>query len=76
MRSHEGILIDAELDDMVEAAAALREQQVERFGLGARARIAVEDRAGLAHVVEALADERADDRVADQLARLPSPPWP
>ena len=39
------VLVDLELDHMVEAAAALGEQQVERFGLLAGAREAVEDRA-------------------------------
>jgi hypothetical protein len=39
------VLVDLQLDHMVELAAALGEQQVERLGLGAGAGIAVEDRA-------------------------------
>ena len=51
-------------------AAALGEQHLERFGLVPGARKAVEDRALLGRGVEPLADQRADDGVADQLAAL------
>ena len=64
------ILVDDQLDDMIEVAAALREQQVERLGLrlGARkpSKMAPLPSAG----VEPLADQRGDDRVADQLAGI------
>ena len=76
MRFDQRLLVDRELDHMVEVAAALGEQHVERFGLVLGARKAVEDGALLRRRVEPLADERADDRVADQLAARPSPPWP
>ena len=69
-------LVDHQLDHMVERAAALAEQDLERLGLVPGARIAVEDRALLGAAVEPLADQRRDDRVADQLAAHPSPPWP
>ena len=55
---------------MVELAPALAEQDFERFGLVAGAREAVEDRAMRGGGVEPLADQRRDDRVVDQLARL------
>ena len=56
---------------MIEVAAALGEQDFERFGLVLGARKTVEDRALLGRCVEPLADQRADDGVADQLAARP-----
>ena len=43
----QSVFVDLELDHMVEGAAALGEQQVERFGLVPGAREAVEDRAAV-----------------------------
>jgi len=56
---------------MIEAAPAFGEQPVERFGLRKRAREAIEDGALPRRGVEPLANQRADDRVADQLAFSP-----
>ena len=49
---------------------ALAEQDFERFGLVAGARKAVEDRAMPRGGVEPFADQRRDDGIGDELARL------
>src|SRR5947209_6160483 len=66
----EGLLVDGELDHMVHLAGALAKQDLKRLGLSPGPREAVEDRSAAGPGVQAFADQRADDRVADQLAAL------
>jgi len=55
---------------MIEPPPALGEEEIERFGLRPGSRETVEDRSLLGGGIQPLADEGADDRVADELAAL------
>jgi len=63
-------LVDDELDDVIDLAAAVGEPDFQRGGLVAGAREAVEDRARAARRVEPLADQRRDDGVTDEFTRF------
>ena len=67
---HEGVLVNGQLYDMVEFAPAFSEEDLERLSLVLGAGKPVEDRAAVRSSVEPLADESADDGVADQLPAL------
>jgi hypothetical protein len=62
------VLIDGKLNDIIEMPTAFREKDLERFRLMLGPWESVEDRAFVRRGVEPLADQGADDRVADQLA--------
>ncbi|PAV70292.1 hypothetical protein WR25_11086 [Diploscapter pachys] len=63
-------LVDLQLDDMIERHATRFEQRIERSSLRRGARIAVEDRAPADALVQPLADQRRDDIVRHQFARI------
>src|SRR5206468_159344 len=67
---HQRVIIDGKFYHVIEVAPALGQQDIERFGLGLSPRKAVEDRAFAVGGVEPLADQRRDDGVAHQLARV------
>src|SRR3546814_17454281 len=62
-------LLDLQLDHMVEFAAPVAEDRIERVGLRGGARIAVEDHRDVAaKLVEPLADQPRDDCIGDEFA--------
>ena len=72
MRSTSSLLVDLELDHRVELQALVGEHRVEGFGLGHRAREAVEDEAVLGvRLLDAVGDDADDDVVGDEPARDP-----
>src|SRR3546814_2411736 len=67
----ERVFVDRQFDHVIELAAACREQRIERLGLRGGAGIAVEDQTDIgAELIEPLTDDRRDDLVGDQFARV------